>query len=289
MDCRTLIDRLDELLADRLRGDERAAALDHLRACSSCRALREAVADNPEASSAAPPDLISGVLASTTGSTCTSAHDRLCDYVDRRLGAVDDELVREHVESCAPCADLARVLVRATEDLPLLAELEPDASFVGDVLARTALRRPWLERWTARALAGVQSLAQRPRIAWEGAYVGTFVLVLLFGVPTSPLAGVPRKALDLARVNPVVELQEPVEVVERRVAFRVRSTWTKTWSGFVDGWDRFSSGVAERSSTALENIREDLGTLAGSTASEQETQDPTDRPQAEDRVQGDPQ
>ena len=63
-------------------------------------------------------------------------------------------------------------------ELPALAEMDPGPGFTERVLLHTS-RKPaisvWRDRWNA--------LVQRPRFAWEVAYVATLCWVLIFGNP----------------------------------------------------------------------------------------------------------
>ena len=219
LDCPGLLDRLEALLEGRLDGDDKLAVEKHLSTCDNCRGLTRRLRAAPEERSLEPPaGFVETVLSGTTGSVCGTARERLCDHVDDELEPFDDELVRCHLSGCDECSALARCLSRLSAELPLLAELEPDPAFVGDVLQKTLPAHAPPARWAARMTAGWRRLVQRPRFALEGAYVGAFALALLFGIPNSPLAGVPRKALDLATVNPVAELKRPAAELESRLS-----------------------------------------------------------------------
>jgi len=282
MDCASFIDRMDALLDDDLSAEERGALDRHLNSCADCRELSRALgAESIEA----PPGMTASILKSTSGSACTSAEGRLCDWVDRELGRVDDELVRLHLASCVDCASLGRVLARMPQDLSRMAELQPDERFVSDVLTRTLPVRKRFERWTARLTSGWQSMLQRPRIAMEGAYVGTIVLVLLFGTPGSPLAAVPQRALELARVNPVSELQPLEAQVRADVGAAMRAT-----GGKVAGASRsVANDVAHYSADKIETLRLEFGTFWSRLASKAENDNTTGSEQSEERMNGDEQ
>ena len=84
-------------------------------------------------------------------------------------------------------------------------ERYPQITFKGDqveVMAATAYKTPALS-WTARLEEWFAGLLQRPRIAWEGAYVASMFLMLLIMFPGSPLAGVSQKALELTDPNKI--------------------------------------------------------------------------------------
>lgn len=262
MDCRAFLDRLEALLAEELSEEESCSAQMHLRQCADCRELeRLARVESDDPAITPPADLADAVLELTTGSSCRPAEGLLCDHVERRLDDVSSELVRLHVESCPDCAALVRTLIRMTEDLPVLAELEPDPRFVSDVLSATrdrVARRP-----ASGLVEACRLLLQRPRIAWEGAYVATVLLALAFGSPGSPLAGVHQKALQVARNNPVQELKGPAVELENRVAEGVRSAWQASGEKVVHAYRQTASDVYERITTGL-------GTLVRGLASEEE-------------------
>jgi anti-sigma factor RsiW len=276
LDCPGLLDRIEAFLEGRLNDDDRLAVEQHLSACGNCRELTQRLRAAPEDRSLEPPaGLVETVLAGTTGSVCGTARERLCDHVDDELGPFDDELVRSHLNGCDECSALARCLSRLSAELPLLAELEPDPAFVGDVLRRTLPVRAPAAPWAARMTAGWRRLVQRPRFALEGAYVGAFALALLFGIPNSPLAGVPRKALDLATVNPVAELKRPAAELESRL-----SGFDSTVRGAL-GHVRTASCVladeiARRADGVWSAAEERYGTLTGRFASGEETNENDD-------------
>ncbi len=264
MNCERFFERLDDFVEGRLSATDARLVREHLETCPRCEELAATFTDDsPDEQPAS--DLADMVMMRTSGSPCYSAHERLGDHVDDLLEPVDRDLVASHVAHCRDCAELVRVISRMQETLPLMAEMEPDTNFVVDVLNATSRQPQLVDRWAARIAETFRSLLQRPRIAWEGAYIGTFVLVLLFGTPTSPLARVPQQALEIAGVNPVAELRPPVAELEQRVSAEVHEAW-----GWVDGK---MENASRESTTALERIKRDLGTLWERVTSDQETQD----------------
>ncbi len=264
MNCERFFERLDDFVEGRLSAADARLVREHLETCPRCEKLAATFTEDTDDEQTGD-DLADAVMMRTSGSPCRSAHDRLGDHVDGSLEPVDHELVASHVSHCRDCAELVRVTSRMQETLPLMAEMEPDANFVVDVLNVTSRQPGLVDRWAARVAETFRALLQRPRIAWEGAYVGTFVLVLLFGTPTSPLARVPQQALELAGVNPVAELRPPAAALEKRVTAEVNEAWV-----WVDGTVETAS---RESTTAIERIKRDLGTLWERVTSEQETQD----------------
>lgn len=258
MDCERFAERLDAFLAERLSAEDRRAVEEHLGRCDDCREL---------AGLAGAQGLTDGILARTSGAVCTSAQERLCDHADGQLDSVDSDLVRGHLEGCEPCAALERVLERVSADLPLLAELEPDSRFLDDILERTRPRRRHGALWAARVAQAWERLVARPRFALEGAYIGSVALVLIFNLTGSPLT-LQREVLDLARINPLQELKEPVS----RFNANVTSSVEQAWGATADKVARGSRGVATISAAALGAIRTDLETIWAGITSGQETE-----------------
>lgn len=170
--------------------DEPGAALrsggalaDHVAACASCGAWAARFADGAaiwheqNASS-----LVASVLAQTSGPACERARLLLASAPDDDLAPDDHLLVGGHLERCADCRAFASLWDSVASALPSLAALEPDASFVDDVLARTS-RRPTWRWWADDVRAAWLRVVERPRFAWEVAYVCTLCWLLIFGNP----------------------------------------------------------------------------------------------------------
>jgi hypothetical protein len=268
MDCRDLLDRLEALLDETLGGDARLAAEEHLHECADCRQLVELARTEPDGAAVEPPDNLAGsILERTSGSACETARDRLCAYVDGSLSGIDAELVRLHLDGCDPCEGLASALVSLAGELPAMAEIEPDSDFVNDVLARTV---PWRRRFARRLekLTAIREwwprVVRRPRFALEAAYVGTLVLVLIFG-PNLPLAGVPQRAIDMIRARPLMESDEARDLIarmENRVVSGARGIWEATGGEIAAGSRRVATGLSQRYERTDET-RSDLGRRAG--------------------------
>ena len=261
--CRTIIEQLDDLLEGRLSPADRHAVEGHLRSCASCRELESLVAA-ASAPVAPPADLLGAVLLRTSGSACGSARARLCDHAD-------DDLVRMHLDGCGECGGLAAALARLATDLTPLAEVEPGARFVPGVLARTSRRTTLPGRWAALLAAGWRRLAQRPRIAWEGAYAGSIIVLILFGTPNAPFADVPGRALDLVRT---VQESLPADAARKeapRIRMAVRSRWTETKAGIEDATRDLTAGLKRRSSATWDGLKKNLGTVWDRIASEKAT------------------
>ena len=157
----------------------------HLASCNRCRDLEAAVRGSLDVlPDAEPVDLTAEVLRRTSGSACDRARKLLPDLPGRMLTGMDNQLVRGHLEHCTECAALAAALEQTADVLPAMAEVDPGPWFTGAVLRRTTGSVP--ERPPSRIRSFWESLLQRPRLAWKGAYVGAFLMLLLFGTPLSP-------------------------------------------------------------------------------------------------------
>jgi anti-sigma factor RsiW len=177
--------------------------------------------------------------------------------VDGLLGAEDEELVRLHAGSCAACAALARVILAMREDLLALAEMDPGPAFRREVLAASA-----------PLVARRRPLAARLRERWQGAYIGSFILLLLFGTPLSPLSSLPRRALVMLSANPVTGIREPVETAEKSVSSQVEWAWAVTSTGVRSTTRKVAGSVAGGSVNAIVRVRggfEDLWSAVTAT------------------------
>lgn len=275
MNCRDLIARLEDYVAGRLRPSERREAKAHLAVCGECREVETLIAAAATGQGLeAPPGLLADVLSRTSGGTCDSAHGLLCDHVDGTIDTVDDELLRLHLNDCHGCAGLALALTQMTSDMPAVAELRPDEGFVADVLARTSRRESLVAGWSVRLKEGWQRMMQRPRFAFEGAYLGLIIMVLLFGIPSSPLAGVPQQALGLVRSNPVAGLREAGEKVAPRIRITLKPQWEDKGAELAGATREIADDIARRSRSRFEQWKTELGTLWERLTSE-ETKDET--------------
>ena len=223
MDCRRLQDLLYDYLAGRLDGDLRDEARGHMAGCGDCREWVELLdGEWARMVPTPPPELVDSILERTCGSPCESARDRLCAYLDGELAETEAQLVQLHVEECDDCDGLLAALNCLEEELPRLADVSPGDGFVAEVLAATVPASRRLRRRFGRLIAGIASLTSRPRFALEGAYVGMALLLLVFGFPGSPLAGVPRQVLSLTQTNPLEQLAPPTQ----RIRDEIAGVWT---------------------------------------------------------------
>ncbi len=199
MDCHTFENLLGDYREGRLTDPEAESCAAHLAVCASCRRLQRIVDGDLSLLDNETEDLVSSVLRRTTGSACSSAHQRLCDFVDGHLDGIDQEVVARHLEHCVSCSALAKTLAELREELPQMATLDPGEDFTSSVLELTthasAEQRPGL-MW--RLGAWWEELIERPRFSLEAAYIGTLLLVMVFG---SPAAVVSRNSARFAAVQ----------------------------------------------------------------------------------------
>jgi predicted anti-sigma-YlaC factor YlaD len=177
MICERVFELADGFLDGTLKGEVRAAIVEHLAMCGECRDVMAALRDAPPED----PELTTRILRRTTGPVCDTVRDRLCDWVDATLDPIEATRVGGHLSRCPECAALGRVLTSMRAELSLLAEVDPDPGFVADVLARTSLR-PRRAGLAERMWARVSELLERPRIALEGAFVAAMLVGLPFGM-----------------------------------------------------------------------------------------------------------
>jgi hypothetical protein len=229
-------------------------------------------------------DLVGSILERTSGSPCPRAREGLAE---RGLGpAVDpvsEELLRAHLETCEGCAALSRILAGLQETLPLLAEIEPGEEFTAQVLARTPPRRSPLRAWAARLGRALEALLARPRLAWEGAYLGVALLAVVFGLPGSPLRSVPGQVLEQVRRDPTAGLRASIGELESRVAEEGGAVWQSA----AGRASVLATGVARESEKALRSIREDLGTFWDGLSSEESEDRGTTPPDEDTPAKGD--
>ena len=188
MDCVTFKEKLADFLEGNLTREAHEAAKRHLSFCTDCRREFDIVRGHinllPEEEQAS---LTHAILARTSGHACERAQQILCNYMDNKLGDEESHLVALHLEHCSNCKTIAGTLAELGEILPGMAELDPGSYFTDAVLQETSM----LARPRAGRLKGLKEwwtgLVQRPRFAWEAAYVGTLIFVLLFGTPVMAL------------------------------------------------------------------------------------------------------
>jgi len=290
MSCERIQDRLFEYVDGSLDAITHERVASHIESCADCAALAASL-DRTEP---VDEDLTRAVLCRTTRDACDQSAERIPDWIDGSLDAFDSELVAGHVSHCTDCEALAGVMRTMAIDLPSLAEDEPDPHFVDDVMTATADRLPdWVNStlaafaevepdarffddvmaatvrkapelsWAVRLEEWFGGLVQRPRIAWEGAYILTVCLVLLVAFPGSPLAGVSKKALDLAQTDPN-KIRQPLVAFEAGLSSAANEAWFSTRKVARSLTIKATVGSGD----VYRKAKRDLGTLWASIASD---------------------
>jgi anti-sigma factor RsiW len=222
-------------------------------------------------------DFVRDVLARTSGSACDRACGLLPDLTDGRLEPLDRQLVRKHLEHCAPCRAVAVTLGWIGSELAALAVLEPGPGFTAAVLARTSGRTATARERRAAALAQAgpgglmdrfgrwwQDRILRPGFALQAAYAATVIVVLLTATPLSPFRGAPRKALAVVQAGP--EALPLVGNASQWLAVRADSTTAGLRRDVDASLDRAGNSLAARSARsapAREQLARHLGAAFG--------------------------
>jgi hypothetical protein len=265
MNCTDFQELLFEWLEGRLDAAEIDRMQAHAASCLRCRELEElAIGDAGLPSVEPPDDMVASILAETSGGACDRALSLVCERLDDSALAMDP-LLEMHLSSCSECATVSAALERLHFELPAMAEMTPDANFVDSVLAVTVgaavpaasdtpagaaaatgipsraaavadawgSDRPpfdwsdWVQRLplAARVSDFLERLSQRPRLAFEGAFVGTLAFVLVLGMPAAGVAELPSRLLAEVRQERV-QVQNAVAENLSRATEAGREAWT---------------------------------------------------------------
>jgi len=248
MDCREIHDRIRNGLAAAASPGERRALEDHLAQCARCRDLIE-----PELATVvteAPPGLLEDVLRQTSGPVCAVAEERLCQDLDGELDGLDAELVNAHADACRDCGLLRAVLSELAGDLESLRELMPDGRFVDDVLGVTTddAALPF----AARVRKIWNRLVQRPRFAWEAAYVGAMLFWLVLGAPADPLTGAPERIRGV--LPEMAQSSSAFSSLRGDVATLGSRAWGAASGAWTSSLTRIETGLSVRTERAEEAI-----------------------------------
>lgn len=294
MDCKRFEDLLFESLDAPVVAVDKRLMQEHEHGCTRCRDLASLMRDEVATATAeVPADLAATVMQRTSGSPCDRAQ-LLLARAEEGL-AEDGGLLALHLGGCPECAAMARALVHLRTELPCLAELDPGAGFVAGVMAATVgTAQPVGESFWSRAAETWERLAQRPRLALEGAYATALVVLLVFGLPSASFAELPARAFDGVRQEGI-KVERVVSDGLGDLAALGRATWAESTSRateFLAGAESTRAGTAfvdqarawavaaQRMATAvwdtlLAPIIEDLANLWNrSTAAEAETSAP---------------
>ncbi len=267
MDCREWEEGLDDLLAGRLSEAERLRAEEHAAGCSHCGELLAAAGMGLAGLSGPipppPPDLAEAVLARTSGSACGRARELLAARLDpeeRRANDpaafADAALLAGHLEHCPGCRAIETAFLWLPPTLRAMAEVEPDADFVYDVLRATSTTRlarrgtaGWRARLAERASGWWRRQVARPRFALEMAYAGTLALVVLFGTPVSPLRQVAPRALQVVEATPMglaATVKDLVDLLPGRAGSLGRQAWAETGGRLEGKADEAAGRLSDR-------------------------------------------
>jgi hypothetical protein len=205
VNCELFAKILADFQEGKLRFGEQSAAEAHLKGCDSCRRLlaiaRGKLSVLPEEISR---ELALSIIEHTSGPACPRVEECLCSYVDGELSSEVSQLVSSHLDSCPACRTLADRLGIMAEELPQMAEIEPEAEFTQKVLGATSRWRPFRPSLRTRFLTWWNRVIQRPRFSYEAAYVGTLVLVFAFGNPVPPLRSITLEIVDPSSFQPAI-------------------------------------------------------------------------------------
>jgi hypothetical protein len=246
MDCRSWEELLERHLDGTLTAAERQASETHLAACGRCRDLLTAAeASRRILAGEARADLTDAILERTSGPPCRRAEELLPDLVEGRLGATDAQLVRHHLRHCRACDRLAVTLTWLLPELAEMGELAPDAGFTADVMAATVGADLRTGGILDRLRAWWRGVSARPRFAFEAAYVGTLLLVLLFGTPVSPLKETPPHLLAMIQTGPASLLASPLEAAGDELAALGGAAWGRSGGAVGAAVGELAAGARE--------------------------------------------
>jgi hypothetical protein len=206
MNCRIWDASCDDYLNGSMDPALRIVFLAHAVDCPRCEGILEALDMDLTMLADGAPDLTSNIIARTSGSACSRAEEALAAGLDT---VADDQrlLVQGHLEHCDGCRALAATLSWLIPQLHDMGELSPQTDLTYDVLrASSAVRARKRAGLYMRALDNIQvwweQQIRRPQFVWEVAFVGTVLLVILFGTPISPARRAPSQALNVVQAGP---------------------------------------------------------------------------------------
>jgi len=242
--CSDLADRLDLLLGEELSDSEMVELKAHVERCEKCRNLLEVF--QSEHGFEHTDGFVGGVLARTSGSSCSRVHSMLCDYVDQMLQGADATLVEEHLNYCSSCAQLASILEELVAELPQMASLDPGPFFASSVVAATrSTQQP--DKWTL-LLSYLTRVLERPRFSLEAAYVGALLVFLVFGsAPVKSVEGVASATLAGFQLNVSKFTQETPSVLS--------NSWTDLYNSCENRFEGGMQATQETLGNAFKTIQ----------------------------------
>ncbi len=185
MDCKSFAKKIMEMETTEGKGFEDRELRRHLLTCPRCEEfMRNLWSGLPEEDHS---NLTQSILARTSGKSCGQASGLMCDLVDDILDDAQAQLVHLHLAHCPECSRTVAVLTELKHALPELAELQPAPGFTRRVLAALPIFEARQPGWKGKVRAWFANLPQRPRFSLEAAYLGTLLILLLFGNPFASL------------------------------------------------------------------------------------------------------
>ncbi len=215
MKCSYFSSRLTAFLRDEITAEEREAVLAHLECCPDCRqTVQIGRGDWDLEPPGSPGSFVSAVLELTSGPTCQSARRQLCDFVDGLLNPEASSALAGHLQRCRDCSALFVALTELAQVLPEMALLSPDPAFAPDLLSLTSSRPPEVSppRHPIRSL--LERLFRRPRFSLEAAYVGTLLILAVWGNIATPFVA-EQSPLHLASIQ--VSLRRIADKIHERI------------------------------------------------------------------------
>jgi hypothetical protein len=269
MDCRGFEERMDDFVTGNLPVKEREDAERHLSACTRCHALHESLLGVAESLPPNWPDtLTAGILTRTSGPVCSEAERRLCGWIDGVSNKDGGAVISIHLLHCPSCSALAGSLRELNHILPEMALLQPDASFAADVLKATSDRPA--AAGTGASVTGVRqwwrSMMQRPRFAWEAAYVGALLVLIALGNPAALLQRMPETLIVpgfLVRsgdqlVRQTAETYEVTQEAAQRSLNSLRLRSRDLWLAASDLPLRTTAVLRQKASEYIEKLKADI-------------------------------
>ena len=223
VNCPTIQEKLTPYLDGELRPNEQAAIEEHLLHCDDCQQLVQFVqSEDPIPLMAPPADLLSHVLAHTSGGpACEEAQRLVFAAWELPLSVVENDLLRQHTQACHGCSSVVGVAQRLLADLSCLTSLEPGEAFTRSVLRETTEKISRWSEWKATARASWQNLSQRPRIAYEGAFLGMIMFLVFYAGSDVSLSQLAQQTASLAQSRPLSNVNPDLQGT-------MRSAWNQS-------------------------------------------------------------
>lgn len=252
-----------------LKGDlttkERRITFSHLETCADCRQTAQILRGDfdldPDPSGSA---FVSDVLERTSGSTCKHVQDKLSQFVDGLLDPDSSTLVASHLGMCRECSELFLATNDVVRLLPEMAIVEPDPSFTRDAVETIRSRQVVPER-NGPFRRILERMFQRPRFSWEAAYLGTLLIMAIWGgLDTSPV--VAQSSRFLASTHAILEASAGNWLEEQNFLGRFEEFHQEMADGYGN-WRENVEGLRTRIYDLPEQCEEYLRSTADSAFS----------------------